>query len=195
MNGLASKAQVVAEVNVMRFVRSPVSGGAVQSFNKGRWRPAAAHNSWHPRVRRCCRQQQLVRIATTLAQHRWYSFIYSPYKLSGLPHSWGVGFLTEVAISVTQLAASHRPHRQQVWRLPELRVSGEQTADAWQPNPLLPVLHRPLGTWVSLEDKLINTVKAFFFVLLVSPPPTFVVIMGSSSDNPAVGTVTFFLKI
>lgn len=45
----------------------PASGGAVQSFNKGRRCPAAAHNSWHPRVRGCCRQQQLVRIITTAA--------------------------------------------------------------------------------------------------------------------------------
>lgn len=50
------------------FVLSPMAGGAVQSFNKGGWRPAAAHNSWHPGVRRCCWQQQLVRIKATAAQ-------------------------------------------------------------------------------------------------------------------------------
>ena len=39
---------------------SLVSGGAVQSVNKGRRRPAAAHDSRHPGVWRRCRQQQLV---------------------------------------------------------------------------------------------------------------------------------------
>lgn len=171
MNGLASKAQVVAELNNVPFTRSPVAGGAVQSFNKGRWGPAAAHNSWHPRVRWCCRQQQLVRIATTSAQ-----LIYSPSSPNYLafPTScsvWGFGFLTDALICVMQLAASHRPHRQQVWRLPELRVPGEQTADAWQPNPLLPVLHRPLWTWVSLQDKLITQLMPFFLNLECTPPP------------------------
>lgn len=102
-------------------------------------------------------------------------------------------FLTEAVICIMQLAASHRPHRQQVWRLPELRIPGEQTTDAWQPNPLLPVLHCPLGTWVSLGDKFIGQLIYFFFflfwMLLFRPRhATHVVSMGSSSKNQALSS-------